>query len=196
MQLEPRQTGVGGGRCNHAHLNLHTQMPLPCKIPFARWKRTRWGVIRSNSLTFASRIIKNHELNHQVPSNLCTANTEFARTRPMPHWIIRFFSTCTRNECSVEFISFLSVCTRNKCQVKSKDLQDTGSQTQAYMVQACSPTPLPVMVMVPVLVMDCSPRLRCGNGGVSWSSSIFVSLYLCIFVSVYVCMYVRRCVCV
>ena len=115
------------------------------------------GVIRSNSLTFASRIIKNHELNHQVPSNLCTANTEFARTRPMPHWIIRFFSTCTRNECSVEFISFLSVCTRNKCQVKSKDLQDTGSQTQAYMVQACSPTPLPVMVMVPVLVMDCSP---------------------------------------
>ena len=46
MQLAPRQTGVGGGRCNHAHLNLHTQMTLPCKIPFARWKRTRWGCHR------------------------------------------------------------------------------------------------------------------------------------------------------
>ena len=54
------------------------------------------------------------------------------------------------------------------------------------MVQACSPTPS-VMVMVPVLVMDCSPRPPCGNGGVSWSSSIFVSMYLCIDVSMYVC---------
>ena len=59
------------------------------------------------------------------------------------------------------------------------------------MAQACSPTPS-VMVMVPVLVMDCSPRPPCGNGGVSWSSSIFVSMYLCIDVSMYVCMYVGR----
>ena len=36
-----------------------------------------------------------------------------------------------------------------------------------------------------------SPLPPCGNRGVSWSSSIFVSLYLCI----YVCMYVGRYVC-
>ena len=52
-----------------------------------------------------------------------------------------------------------------------------------------------VMVMVPVLVMDCSPRPPCGNGGVSWSRSIFVSMYLCSYVCMYVCTYVRTYVC-
>jgi len=53
--------------------------------------------------------------------------------------------------------------------------------------QACSP--IPVVVMVPVLVMDFSPRPPVEMGKVSWSSSIFVRMYVCTYVCMHACMH-------
>ena len=59
--------------------------------------------------------------------------------------------------------------------------------------QACSP--IPVVVMVPVLVMDFSPRPPVEMGKVSWSSSIFVRMYVCTCVCMHACRYVCMYVC-